>query len=756
MKRLMIAALAAAALLSSCKESVDTTVYLNTEALSFGYGGGQQMLSVRSGLDWTTLHDDWITLSPDHGYGSESAQYMIVTVAANDGDPRTGHITIVTNGRDNQTVTVKQGEDPLVITGTDSFMKFLAEVQNYGENDKISVKGDIDLAGKTLPHIGKMKCSLDGKGCTIKNWNASESLVDTLGAGAIIKGFVIDASCSIPFRADKGNFGLLVSNNYGTVSGITLNAGGTVPALIEGAVGGIVGYTYAGGMVSDCINNGDFTYSGPGNTAGSMYFGGVSGRVYGSDITTTSIANCENHGKISFTVNDNTTNKSIYIAGVTGSANSYAKALQCRNSGDLTLSTKGFDAVHFVCGIVCYSAGEVTGCENSGKITLLSESASGKADGAFRAAAAAGISGYQGSGNGHFSACKNSGEITLRAGYSVGKTTVGSITNYSGVAAGLIGCTFKCNVVGSDNSGKVNFKLGAIDNCTADGYNTATRQSCGGIVGSAQGNVETCVNEGPIEIEWITSTHDATLAKNIVFQAGGITGGAYNGTDKNNSGITSCENKAPIHIICDSGQSNNAFGGISGWPGNESAAQVAVSKDCINRGDITVEGYGKHRIGGIHGGAGIMEGCTNYGKIWFKSGNSNSGIGGLAGYRNFLNTTSCANYGDVVSEVALAWGVGGLVGGAGNTEMTLAGCKVDCKVSAPDGAQYASMLIGRMDHNKAGAKDINIGTAEAPTKVKGTFGTTVLNADNYQSFIKYPAFNNDYTSNIHFKVAFGD
>ena len=136
-------------------------------------------------------------------------------------------------------------------------------------------------------------------------------------------------------------------------------------------------------------------------------------------------------------------------------------------------------------------------------------------------------------------------------------------------------------------------------------------------------------------------------------------------------------------------------------------------------------------------------------------------MGGIIGFQNFFNVTSCESYGDIVSDVKLAGtessaagGVGGIVGALGNTAQTYSGCKVDCAVKAPDGSA-ASMILGVIGQNKAVTTKLEVGTAEAPIKIKGSFNGTALSVSNYETYMRRPDFSL-VNNNITFNVQYGD
>lgn len=728
--------------------TIPTDISADKSELSFTSVGGNASVALTTLRAWTaTASESWLTISPASGEGSSAAVNVTVSAETNEGEARTATITF-SNGKSEAKVSVSQSKDAMILMNKAEFLAWFNEAATYGEGTQVSLGADIDLARETLSPIPALKCSINGKGHKIMNWKTTTSLIDTLRAGTTVKNLVIDSSCSLTLPTGFKTFGFLVANNHGTVSEIVNNASvsiPSIPAFGDGAYGAIVGYTYEGGSVSGCENHGDITYSGPGYTTGTVYFGGVQGRMTAASTT---ISESKNYGKITFTFSDATTTSGLYIGGVTGSANANSNVLSCRNYGDITVRTKGFNGNHLIGGVVAYAASETKDCHNEGNISLFSETAEGAADGPVKGAGVAGISAYQGKNGGTLEGCSNKGAITLRAGYSLGFTTVGSMTKFASAVGGIVAYSFKNALKSCTNSGAISSHFGNIDN-SASNYNTTVRQCIGGIIASTYGNVEECTNTGAVTANWVTSTHNAALAKNFVTMAGGISGGDYH-SDQVGSSIINCTNEGAVNYTCDSSGSNNAVGGIVGWPSKENAAVTSSISGCVNRGAVTHDGFAKSRVGGIVGAGGGIDNCKNFGKVYFKSGHASSAVGGLAGYRNFLFTTNSENHGDVVSDVKLVGGgggagaIGGLAGGSGNTVQTIAGCLVDCTVSAPEGCNFASMVIGNMDQNKATGQTVSVGTEASPIRVKGTFCGTKLTSSNYTDFIKWAGMTTDY------------
>lgn len=754
MKTIYNSAIAALVLVASvsCQGTLEPAyLELNTETLEMPCDGGSTAIGVKSNRDWTASSDqDWVSLTPSSAEAFEASSYMILTVQPNIDLPRTAIITVSSdNGDVSATMTVTQGEDGLIIKTADQFVAAMQALSNPETADNYKLGRDIDLSGKTLPVIESLMNPFDGQGHTISNWTTSSALFKHISSIGSVKNLVLDASCHLTITGEETNFGFIANTAEGTIENVTNNADITVLAMSKGYKGAICGESKA--PITNCVNTGKITFEGDIHTDGSSYFGGVIGRMAKEGMA---LSNSRNEGDITFKFNGTLT-QSMYMAGVTGAVNSNSKALNCTNSGKVSLHIHGSNTNVHAAGVVCYAGGEVADCSNSGDITLRAESAEGKADGGVKGTGVAGVACYIGWSGNTVKNNTNSGNITLAAGYTIGYQQVGSATKFSSNVGGVFGHAYKTSIVDCHNTGSVSSGFSAIDKCPTAGYNTTARQSAAGVVASGWGLIENCSNKGALNIEWITSTHNASLAKNFVTMAGGITGGDYH-SDQVSTVVKNCSNEGNIFYTCDAAGSNNAVGGISGWPTKENASGKSI-ENCTNSGNIIIDGYSKSRVGGISGGAATHKNNINRGKIELKGGASTCAIGGIAGFMNFLNIENCENNGDVTSAVKLSAAqssagsaAGGLVGAVGNTAMTYTNCKINCTVNAPTGSNMA-MLVGAIGHDKANAKTFALGTADKPLMVKGKLGTTILTEANYESTLKaanYTGVNKGITFNV--------
>jgi hypothetical protein len=298
---------------------------------------------------------------------------------------------------------------------------------------------------------------------------------------------------------------------------------------------------------------------------------------------------------------------------------------------------------------------------------------------------------------------------------------------------GIIGIAGKGTTISNcENSGKISFLQTAIEQAGGG----RERMMIGGIAGNPNGKISNSNNHGEIVVS--TKTLNGKELKgsgtSYIICVGGISGGDYYADGQSATDIFTCINDGHINIDTDAANANSAVGGIVGWPCKEGGGTVST-KDCTNSGKLTLNGLGKVRIGGIQGGSGIMDNCTNTADIEIPTtGNNYTVAGPLAGFHsNGYAVTNCTAKGTISSPVLLL-GASGMIGNIGNAAHTTGdGCKVDCVLDVPK-TTNVGMVIGYFNGK---TKDIKMGT-EVPVKVKGTVNGTVLNADNFSGFLNGP------------------
>jgi hypothetical protein len=247
-----------------------------------------------------------------------------------------------------------------------------------------------------------------------------------------------------------------------------------------------------------------------------------------------------------------------------------------------------------------------------------------------------------------------------------------------------------------------------------------------------------CTNKGEIELLHTTTDRSAYTAFDAVICVGGIGGGdwdAFRAEAPEAECITNyigCVNEGNIIIDSDAAKSNSTVGGIVGWPGAEKTYAVNETKNCINRGNITIKGAIKGRFGGIQGGTGNIVGCENHGNVSVFSCNSASACGLGAGFHSQnhkLNNTKV--YGSVTAAVPVS-AIGGLIGNNGNAANTTGeNCVVDCTITGGN-AENAGMVVGYWNGN---TQAVTLG----PVEVSGTINGAAASADNLTGTKNYKA-----------------
>ncbi len=609
------------------------------------------------------------------------------------------------------------------------------------EDGKVVLGGDIDMAAVTAeswnPIVGVTDEAtgiaagfdgiFDGCGYSIKNWATTEPLFGYVAATASVSNFVFDQSCNlvipaeIPFTIDGKEasnrcFGFAVATNFGTVENIINNAEVTTNCPEDTAANSraaIVGFNAIGGYVKGCINNAAVTYDLGTHNSGTGYLGTVVGRSQSAaEAVPAGIYNCENHGKFTINILDSKTTKNFYIGGVSGSANSYTVTSGCKNTGDITWNTPYSGAAVVFGGVVSYSAGKIENCHNEGNILFNNT-------GNIKGTCIGGIACYQ---NGPISGCTNKGNITAYGKKFEGRNTIGSIDagtnstsspapNFAGIVA--LGYNSKGSPFSIDdciNYGKISYYW-----TESDGSGTSGITQLAGVICAPCGPVSNCHNYG--DIEYLSSY--LSEQRNCLSYVGGVVASDYYAKSQSSATITNCTNEGNITLEINTGTSNNAAGGIVGWPGKESAC-TNVTKNCVNKGNLTFSGNGKIRLGGIQGGSGAIEDCVNEGHITVNSSNASSVYGGLAGFHSggyaLRNST---NTGNVVANVKVT-GVGGMAGNLGNAKHldgVLVNNTIKCTVKATADTCGVGMVAG---HFNGKTNAIYLGSEEAPIKVAGT------------------------------------
>ena len=532
--------------------------------------------------------------------------------------------------------------------------------------------------------------TLNGNGKRIMNLKSDVPFIQAIGTGALVKDVIIDASCE---------FGVW----YGTKS-------------IE--FGPLVGYC-SDGKITNCSSSATVTLSQCNSLANNndLYVGGLVGRNRAAEIigctSSTSIV-----ADATYVVGA-ASKSNLYIGGFTGYCSNPNGVLEiCTNTGNISVAST---APNIYVGGICAkaSAGTITGCSNSGAITVSTGRTSGDPckfiylGGLFSVVDASGDEQYL-----KLIECSNSGDITsnsnvkqliaggIAAQLSTNKAEFTNITNagnitttaalrnlFCGGLFGLISATQTLNLSGEPFTGTIN--IGTTES------NNYTKLYCGGLIGQTTENITI---GGDVACK-SNITYDISTAANIAAESffGGIIGCAY-GAPINISGmkasgviaIQSPSKKAMQHKL-------SGFGGIIGGATKGAKISDCSSSVYVKMTDQTskTNGCAVH-LGGIagrlYGGNVEIKHCMNSGRqqnnhynnnIWSNncSGNVTGGIVGSIGYSAGNTEYSaiiddCHNTGSVYAYRGAA---GGIAGYLSNATITNCSSTEDITRSAPGG-----------------------------------------------------------------------
>ncbi len=664
---------------------------------------------------------------------------------------------VVTAGHLKPMGNIKTDSEVVVIEDADELIAYLGGSLSLDAY----VCADLDLTSKVLTSRASFANVFDGQHHSISKLTTNASAPMFAANTGTVKDFTLENDCvfTLPATLAAGTYAFVVGTNNGNISGITNKAdvadwNGEITGAINVAI--IVGAGPATSVISDCRNEGDLTIISPEHAGtGTAIIGGVCGKLTNK---TTSVTDCVNTGDVTFDSGMNASGANLYLAGVIGNSSSGVVTTRCSNEGNITVNITCSSSAMIIAGVNSYTSGAIEDCSNHGNISVSSDTyVSGTAIGGIAAYTSAAMRGTAKDN------LINTGNVTLTAQYQYVRNNIGSIdgtkTTTSGVLGmgGIVGYTYSSSfsMDKARNEGEVSFSFSKQEGQLSPA--SKARITIGGLVGDGSGNISNSDNFGNVSASTRATggTFTATTAGCTVY-IGGISGSNYISTTQSELNITNCVNEGNVSLHSDNTQTtNHAIGGIVGWPGIESAC-TSITSGCVNgsstdpsKGQVSVSGNITCRIGGIQGGSGRIENCTNYGKIWAKSGKFV--VGGLAGFHSGgYQLTGSKNYGTVQADVA-ATGIGGLIGNIGNAAHTTGtGCEVHCTLTSAASTEIG-MVVG---HFNGKTQSITLGTDGDPIEVSGTVNGTVLTAGNYENYIYGPA---NYEGSYHtFHTAYGE
>ncbi|MBQ0081444.1 MAG: hypothetical protein KBS95_07870 [Alistipes sp.] len=577
-----------------------------------------------------------------------------------------------------------------IISNGDEFVTWLA-TGDMSASARVTLAGEIDLAGKTVTSADLFQGVLDGNGYRIKNCKMNRGLIKSLSG--TIKNLIIDESCSleIPEITATTNIGFLVDEGTAScvLSGIVNYASSSLTTEqsfgFQYKAGNIIGYAPNGSFLENCINYGDMTITSNGASASSYYFGGVIGNNAGAtDVVT--MTKCVNYGNVLVNVEGGQSNlKNFYVGGVSGASNSSGIVDQCENHGKVLFhSVKASTGAYLnVGGVTGYTAARVDYCKNYGEVSIEIDS-----EGSVTRPNVGGVAGYVSKdlvGN------INYGKVTLQGGEGV---SFGNVSAKNADSGGVGGVLYPCvaGVVGSagypkssdDTKTYKSAKAVSLTECANYGevvlFNPGGEKYVGvaGVVGYSYGNLTDCSNYGHIYIK----------TGGVQTYCGGIIGVAQ-GKSTYTGLISSGKLTFELSTAPQMGKATTRsyLGGIYG---SYSSGSSYTMTNCICNAELVSTTASTMNVGGLAGAFnGTFDNCSFNGKIIVSNATGLEGyiseIGGLVGYLNgdVANSTNLGTI-DVTCNSETINYIGGLVGAEGGADKTLTG-KVGGTISAPYG-----------------------------------------------------------------------
>ena len=579
---------------------------------------------------------------------------------------------------------------------------------------------------KQFPKDGSVKYfegTLNGGGHKILNLNADVPFIQAIGAGALVQDLNIDESCTFTpwYGGEKQlEFGSLVGycsdgkvKNCANAAKVTVSQCNSVANKQPFYVGGLIGRNRAA-TISGCSNSGlivaDATYVTDAASKTNLFIGGFVGYCSNSDGV---LENCSNTCDISVA----STALNIYVGGICAKASAGTMS-GCTNSGSITVSTVRADGdpckflyLGGLFGVVDTgedAALKVSGCSNSGDITSASN---------VKQLIVGGIAAQLGTANAEFDNNTNSGNI---------KTTAALRNLYCGGVFGRVTKAQTLTFNGEPCTGSIN--IGATESSA-----TATFLYCGGLIG--QTSAEVVIN-GDATLKSAIA-YDISSAKNAAAESffGGIVGCAYGARID----ISGMKVSGDVQIATTSKAMQHKLCGVGGIIGGATAG--ATISDCSNEAYLHMTantsdtpGYNIH-IGGIAGrlyGGGVeIKHCFNSERQEERLYNQNpwtgydaNAVGGIVGSIGYLkgNTYSaviedCHNTGSVYAYCGVAGGIAGYVSKGTITDCTYIPSAKGITRSAPGGG-----IVGIVE-------ECNVSSCDSKANIEVNRGGTTATAD---------------------------
>ena len=270
---------------------------------------------------------------------------------------------------------IKSAQDLMAfVTAINSGQDYSAYKNDKGE---VCLEADIDMAKvKKMQAVRTFGGVFNGQGFALKNWKAQNGLFHELLEDGKICNLRIDASCVMKAQGKGGEYflGWIANINNGTVENCENHASLYHKSNYTNGnvyVGGIVGSNRY--VVYKCKNYGEVNSASIscGREAGkevAVYVGGIVGAAGPKARLGATTARCENYGAVK-SMNDARYDK---VGGILGEA-FRTTVKMCINHGSVTSTStaheSGVAGESWVSGIVGYTKGEITCCDNFGPVS---------------------------------------------------------------------------------------------------------------------------------------------------------------------------------------------------------------------------------------------------------------------------------------------------------------------------------------------------------------------------------------------------
>ena len=511
---------------------------------------------------------DWLT-----GVSLDEENSMLVFTAAENPEMLSRQAYIVLsytdeNGRMAEAILKVEQEAAAGFTYRISTADDLLAVseKEYTVDDRILLESDIDMTGKEWTPFA-LTCTLDGQGHKIYGIVSDAGFfISEVAEGAVLENVVFGSSDG---EAHDGTSKITLSGNPASVGAVAVNSGtvenvttfADISIEINGdseRIGGVVGTNYS--VIKGCTNHGNIDVTGKAKKK--PWIGGIVGMM---ESGCTGVEDCVNTGDI--TVDNSMVQTASGIAGILQGGN----ITGCDNSGNITVTSS--EAWSYFSGIVSFvqiyadTPTEVSDCHNTGNFEVSGAGARGLG----------GIAAFMHNGSKQpllISGCTNEGSLTVTGLYNTSKTPlgVGGIFGFSDYNQSVKNEIRNCENTGDILLEEVVFTDKYLNNLP----------SVGGILGRATASMEIsgCTNGGDVK--------SAVPAGHI----GGIAGLAGN-----NISVSGNENSGAVTLDLSTGTYDlgSTQIGVAGLVGVVTGSGSTVAGN-TNSGNVTVTAAGSGTI----------------------------------------------------------------------------------------------------------------------------------------------------------------